>query len=162
MQRAHAEVRADATAHGLGVPEIGGSGKRHDPGGAERGAGAHERPRVAGILDRIEHEETRAVGDGQRAQRAGRHVGHGEDTLRPVLGVGRGEKILLIDFEAFDFAALEFVEQRGAARRLSDGSGAQDAADHDGRAQQLLDGAHPFRDELRSSLPRLATLEIPR
>ena len=53
--------RAHRTSDDLGVPEVNGSGHREDGRRPERGGRAEDRADVAGILDRVEHDEPGAA-----------------------------------------------------------------------------------------------------
>ena len=118
-------MRADSAAHRLGVPEIGRARERDDGAHAKRRGGAHERSGVAGVLNRVEHEEAcgSGAGDGERCQRAVGHVCDGENSLR-MIGVGRREKILFAHLDTFNVALRDRIEQRDAARQLGNRGGA--------------------------------------
>ena len=96
--------RAHRTSDDFRVPEVNRARHRDDGAGVEGGGGPQDRTDVAGILDRVEHDQAGAIGKDQIGESPIGNLADGEDTLRRV-GLGRAGELAFVDLGQLDAAA---------------------------------------------------------
>lgn len=149
-------MSAHRRANNFRVPEIDSARKgdcRIDIEGCRR---AKNRPDVAGILERIEHQHAHLRGALQGIERSVGHLGNCENALRRFC-LGSASELRFLYYRMLYSRRRDRVQQRLSSRSVSELWRRKDALNGQRRLEQLLDGAHAFHHEERLSLPRFSS-----
>ena len=150
---------AHCTTDDFGVPEVNSTRHRDGSRGPERGSSAHDGADVAGVLDGVEDDNARDRRELKGVERVRRNSGDGQHALWRV-GFGGARELLRAHLVHLDAALAKVCEQRGSARRVDQLRRDEHTVDAEGRASELLDGAHSLGGEEALALACLPAPEI--